>query len=88
MDLSDPDAIVRMIAKSIDYIYDAESVHHAKDEKFEDLIKFVESLPRNATEKIKKFFETTPKLQQRVEFKCPKCEHANEYDVEGIESFF
>jgi hypothetical protein len=88
MDLSDPDAIVSLIAKSIDYIYDAESVHHAKDEKFEDLVKFVESLPRNATEKIKKFFETTPKLQQKVEFKCPKCEHANSYDVEGIESFF
>lgn len=87
-DLSDPDTVVKLIAESIDYIYDAESVYQSKDEKIEDLMKFVESLPRNATEKIQKFFLTTPKLQQKVSYDCPKCSHKNTYDVEGIESFF
>lgn len=88
LDLSNPDQIVKLIAKSIDYIYDSESVYPTKEQTEEDLIKFVEGLPRTPTEKIRKFFETTPKLNQLVEYDCPACGKHNEYSVEGIESFF
>lgn len=88
MDIQNPDDIVGIVVKSIDYIYDAESVYPAKEQTQEQLVKFVEGLPRTPTEKIKKFFETTPRLQQKVEYECPKCGTHNEYMVEGIESFF
>lgn len=88
LDLSNPDQIVKLIAKSIEYIYDAESVYPTKEQTEADMIKFVEGLPRTPTEKIRKFFETTPKLQQLVEYDCPACGTHNEYTVEGIESFF
>ena len=52
------------------------------------MIKFVEGLPRTPTEKIRRFFETTPKLQQVVEYDCPSCGEHNKYTVEGIDSFF
>lgn len=88
LDLNNPDQIVQLIAKSIDYIYDAESVYPSKEQTEADLVKFIEGLPRTPTEKIRLFFETTPKLQQVVEYDCPACSKHNEYAVEGIESFF
>lgn len=88
MDIQNPDDIMNMVVDSIDYIYDAESVYSSKDEKREDLLKFVEGLPRNASDKIKRFFETTPRLQQKIEYDCPSCGTHNEYIAEGIDSFF
>jgi len=88
LDLNNPDQIVKIICKSIDYIYDSESVYPSKDQTEAEMIKFVEGLPRTPTEKIRRFFETTPKLQQVVEYDCPACNEHNKYTVEGIESFF
>jgi hypothetical protein len=88
LDTSNPDQILDLIVSCIDYIYDAESVYPAKEQKKQDLIKFVEGLPRAPTDKIKKFFETTPRLQQKIEFDCPKCKTHNDYIIEGIDSFF
>lgn len=88
MDMTNPDNIVKMIANTIDYIYDSESVYSAKEQTEEELIKFVETLPKQAALRIKEFFDTTPKLQQKIDFKCPKCSTENEYVVEGLESFF
>jgi hypothetical protein len=88
MNLDDPDQILNLIIRSIDYIFDADSVYHTKDQSEKDLKQFVESLPREASEKIKNFFLTTPRLQQKVEYTCPKCSTKNEYTAEGIESFF
>jgi len=88
LDISNPDQILELIVNCIDYIYDKESVYPAKEQKKQDLIKFVEGLPRAPTDKIKKFFETTPRLQQKIEYKCSKCDTHNEYIIEGIDSFF
>lgn len=88
MDLSNPEQIVKLIAQSIDYIYDAESVYPAKEQSEQELIAFVEGLPKDAASKIKVFFDTTPKLQQVVGYTCPKCATENEYTIEGLESFF
>lgn len=88
MDINNPDDIMELIVSSIDYIYDSESIYPAKEQKKEDLLKFVEGLPRNPTEKIKRFFETTPRLQQKIDYDCPACGTHNEYIAEGIDSFF
>lgn len=88
LDLDDPIQILKLIVHSVDYIYDKDSVYHAKDQTEDELIKFVENLPREASLKIKQFFDTTPKLQQTVEYDCPNCGTHNVYTVEGIESFF
>jgi len=52
------------------------------------LIKFIEALPRDCADKIKNFFESIPKLVQKVSVVCPKCGTDNHYIVEGIENFF
>jgi hypothetical protein len=88
MNESDPNQVLKIIAGSIESIYDSESVYPAKDQTEEELIKFIEALPRNCADKIKTFFESIPKLVQKVSVVCPKCETDNHYIVEGIENFF
>ena len=82
------DSLVLMIIGCIDYIYDAEAIYYAKDSTEKELIEFVDSLQTKELEKIKLFFDTAPKLQKKLNFKCNKCNHEEEIDLEGIQSFF
>lgn len=80
--------IIETIVKCIDYIYDAENVYYAKDTKHEELVEFVESMQTKDLQKFKEFFETIPKIEKNITFKCPKCKYEEDVHVEGIESFF
>jgi len=84
----DAEGVIDLIVKSIDYIYDKESVYRANEQTQAELIQFVENLPKKPTENIKKFFTTSPRLEQKVEYVCPHCQTENEYTIEGIDSFF
>lgn len=88
IDFKNPEQVIELIASCIDYVYDEDNIYYAKDQTKKELVQFVENLPRNASDKIKNFFETVPKLSQTITFKCKHCDHENEYKVEGIENFF
>ena len=88
MEETDPVQVLKIIALSIESIYDKESVYPAKEQTEEELIKFIEALPRSCSDKIKNFFESTPKLMQKISLVCPKCGTNNNYYIEGIENFF
>lgn len=87
-DLSDPEKIIGLIIECIDFIYNDDQVFHAKDQSKKELIKFIEELPRSAADKMKVFFETSPKLQQTVKYNCKHCGTESEYVIEGIDNFF
>jgi CRISPR/Cas system-associated protein Csm6 len=87
-DLKNPDDIIDLIVSCIDYIYDDETVYHSKEQSKKELVKFIEELPRSASDKLQQFFETIPKLKQTVQYKCKHCGTESSYDVEGIENFF
>lgn len=59
-----------------------------KDESFEDKEEFMGSLTSNQFEKIMFFVQDIPKLEYEVEFNCTKCEHKNEFHLEGLQDFF
>jgi len=84
----DPSFIVETALKCIDYIYDKDNIYYSKDIPKQELDEFIDSLQSKDLEKIKKFFETMPKLKKQVHFKCKKCEYEENINVEGIESFF
>ena len=52
------------------------------------LVEFVESMQTKDLQKFKEFFETIPKIEKNISFKCPKCKYEEDVHVEGIESFF
>jgi len=89
VNLSDnPNSIIETALKCIDYIYDKDNIYYSKDIPKQELDEFIDSLQSKDLEKIKKFFETMPKLKKQVHFKCKKCEYEENINVEGIESFF
>lgn len=85
---NESESVLNTIVQCIDYIYDKDSVYYAKDFSKEELIEFVESLQTKDLQKFKDFFDSIPKLQKKIHFKCSKCKYEEDVLVEGIESFF
>jgi hypothetical protein len=82
------DSILNMTISCIDFIYEGDSIHYAKDYTREELVEFIESLQSKDLEKIKMFFDTMPKMKKEVDFHCSKCGYKEKINIEGIESFF
>jgi hypothetical protein len=49
---------------------------------------FIENLPQDSFVKIRKFFDTMPKLQHEVEVKNPITNVVNKVKLSGISDFF
>jgi hypothetical protein len=77
-----------MLAQSIEYVYDGEQFHYAKESSVEELIEFIEQLNQEQFEKLEKFFNSIPKLSKKIDMTCSKCGFEHHLDVEGLESFF
>jgi hypothetical protein len=77
-----------MIANSIEYIYDGDQFHYARDQTTEDLVDFIEQLSQEQFEKLEKFFNSVPKLKKDLDITCSKCGFEHHLHVEGLESFF
>ena len=86
--LEDIDNIFGVIAKSIDFIYDGEDLHYAKEQSQEELLQFLNNLTTEQFMKIQKFFDTMPKISQKVEYKCPLCGREHHKVIEGLSNFF
>jgi hypothetical protein len=77
-----------MLAQSIEYVYDGDQFHYAKEVSVEELVNFIEQLNQEQFEKLEKFFNSIPKLSKKIDMKCSKCGFEHHLDVEGLESFF
>jgi len=80
--------IVDLVINCIDYIYDEKEVYYAKDVSKEEMVEFVDSLPRKTLDELRNFFETMPKMSKRLQFSCKKCGHSEDIDIEGVQNFF
>lgn len=88
MDKDDIDVIFDIIVDSIDYIYDADQIYHAKEQSRTELVDFVDSLTSEQFARIEAFFDKIPRLQQKVIWDCPHCGHAHNKVMEGLQNFF
>ena len=82
------DVAFKMIAESVEYIYDGEQFYYAKETTTEELIDFIENLNQVQFAKIEDFFANLPKIEKKIEMKCSRCGFEHRLDVEGLESFF
>jgi hypothetical protein len=82
------DAAFEMIARSIDYVYDGEQFHYAKESTTQELVEFLESLNQQQFSKIEEFFSNLPKIEKKIEMKCSRCGFTHIIEAEGLESFF
>jgi hypothetical protein len=86
--LDDMEEIFKLIANSIDRIYDGDDVYYAKETSKEELMDFLNNLTSEQFVKIQKFYETMPKLTTEVNYKCPLCGKEHHKVLEGLANFF
>ena len=84
----DVDGIIKLIAKSIDSIWQGDEKFSAADHSVAEMIEFVESMNPQSLDKIEKFFATMPVVRHKIDWDCKECSKHNEVTLEGIQSFF
>ena len=84
------DRTFTMIMHSIENIWDENSVYAAKDHTEEEINTFLESLTTDHFEKIQAFYDTMPRLEHKIKYKCinEKCDHTDEMILRGLQDFF
>ncbi len=82
------DSIFDVIINCIDYIYEGEKSYPAKDSTKAELKTFVEGLSQNQFDKMRKFFETMPRLRHEIEVENPKTKVKSKVTFEGLADFF
>lgn len=82
------DGIITIIARSIETIWQGDTMYASTDYTLAELIEFVENLSPSSLEKIEKFFATLPALRHSVSWQCKECNKDNKIVLEGIQSFF
>lgn len=88
MDAKEADLVFDIIIECIDYIYDKDEVHYAKEQSKEELKEFIDNLTQDQFIKVESFFNTMPKLRQKVHYKCPLCGKEHDKYLEGLNNFF
>lgn len=81
------DRTFEVIGKCIECIFQGEEVHDRNDMSENEIRSFLESLPLDAFEKLKGFFDTMPQVMGEVTWKC-SCGSENTTEVSGLHNFF
>jgi len=80
--------VIKVVAESIDQIFQGEEVFDESTTSKKEFIQFVESLTNPQLEKIQAFFETSPRLEHSFKVKNPNTGVESEYTLRGLQSFF
>ena len=79
---------LNMIVDSIDYIFDKDNIYYINEMKKEEVLEYIENIPKTSFDKIQDFFNTMPYVKSNVEHKCGKCGFEHVIPLEGLTSFF
>jgi hypothetical protein len=80
--------VIKVIAESIDQIFQGEEVFDESTTSKKEFIQFVESLTNSQLEKIQTFFETSPRLEHKFKVTNPNTGVESDYTLRGLQSFF
>lgn len=82
------DEAFSFLVECIESINDTNTVVLTKDIPQSEVVDFVNDLNHAQVEKMDHFFDTMPKVELTISFKCPKCEYKENITVKGMDSFF
>jgi hypothetical protein len=82
------DEAFAFLVNCIESINDTENVVLTKDVPMQEVEDFVNELNHTQVGLIDTFFDTMPKMELDLQFKCPKCEYGEKITVKGLDSFF
>lgn len=87
-DNTNSEKVVDLVCSCIDTIYTKDNYYKLEDYTKEEALEFVNSFSKEQFDRLENFFLTMPKLQQKIEIVCDKCNHENKVTVEGLQNFF
>ena len=88
LDNIEVDKVFNILIDCIDHIFEGDKIYPAKDTSKQELKEFIESLPQEAFNKIKSFFDTMPKLKHEIEVTNPNTNVTSKIVLTGIADFF
>ena len=80
--------IINLIIGCVEYIYEGEKNYPVTESTQEELKDFFESLPQEQFGKIRKFFESMPRLRHETKVKNPKTGVESTVTFSGLQDFF
>ena len=80
--------VIKVIAESIDQIFEGEEVYDESTTSKKEFVQFVEGLTNQQLEKIQEFFETAPRLEHSFKVTNPNTGVESDYTLRGLQSFF
>ena len=78
----------KFLVGCIESISDPTNTILTKDVPLEDVEAFVDDMNKQQVDLLDQFFDTMPKIEKAIQFKCPKCGYTEEMVVKGLENFF
>lgn len=82
------DSVIKIIAGSIDQIFQGDEVYDSSTTTKKEFLQFVENLTKDQLEKIQEFFESAPRLEHTFNITNPNTGVESEYNLRGLQSFF
>jgi len=77
-----------IVKDCIEMIFTEEETHERDSFTPKELDEFIDSMDTKQFAKIKEFFDTMPKLEHTINYKCEKCGEDKEVTLQGLDSFF
>jgi hypothetical protein len=87
-DAENPENTFKLVARSIDKIYNEDDVWDKSTTSEDEFISFVENMNNKQFSNIQKFFETMPTLKHTIKIKNPATKVTSDYTIEGLSNFF
>ena len=85
---SETEAVINLVATSIETIYSGEEIFAAKDVTKKELLDFVESLNTDQFNSLVEVISKAPYLSYNLEYDCKGCKIHNKRSLSGLIDFF
>lgn len=76
------------LVECIEAISDSDNTVYTKDVPVSEVSDFVDDLSKKQVDMLDLFFDTMPKIEMALQFKCPKCKYEEAIKVKGLDNFF
>ena len=88
IDNANMDQIFDMLTTCVDHIFEGEKIYPAKDSTPKEIKEFFEGLSQDSFSKIKKFFDTMPRVRHDIEVTNPVTKVKSKVTLQGLNDFF
>lgn len=85
---ADYDTVFDLMLNCVHEIFEGEKIYPGVDTTKDEMKEFFEKLPQGAFDKIRKFFDTMPRLRHEQEVTNPKTGVKSKVTFEGLNDFF